>query len=210
MRSKVKYSLQLFAVVLIGLLGVIAGALLISMILRTAGIADSYPGKITMTWFAMALGLFFLPTLLFRWRYHFSLQDSGIRYPGKLQTIVCLCLIGGTLLYLCIVRENVNPAILVVAILQNAGVAIFEEYYSKAILFYGIKKITDNKVAILLLSSCIFAFVLHNEGSLDTNLMYRFPMALLLGGLYLRTGNLALPVTLHFVNNLLATSVFNG
>lgn len=42
MRSKVKYSLQLFAVVLIGLLGVIAGALLISVILRTAGIADSY------------------------------------------------------------------------------------------------------------------------------------------------------------------------
>ena len=164
-------------------------------------------GMILLTLGAMLIGFWHNTHFLLRRKYSITKLEVGFGPISVLEIIICLFIIGITFLYIVIGRNITNVILFTIAIFQNIGVAIFEEYFSKGILFFIAKKITSNKVIIVLICSCVFAFVLHSSDSFMTNLEYRLPMSVILGVCYLKTNNLYLPITLHLVNNLLATSL---
>ncbi|MBB2181884.1 CPBP family intramembrane metalloprotease [Lachnospiraceae bacterium MD1] len=204
---KVKNSLQFIGIVILGMVGVIICSLIITNVMNVFGIAASSMGMILLTWSAMLIGFGIIPTFLLRRKYSITKLEVGFGPISVLEIIICLFIIGITFLYIVIGRNITNVILFTIAIFQNIGVAIFEEYFSKGILFFIAKKITSNKVIIVLICSCVFAFVLHSSDSFMTNLEYRLPMSVILGVCYLKTNNLYLPITLHLVNNLLATSL---
>lgn len=204
---KVKNSLQFIGIVILGMVGVIISALIVTNVLIAFGIVDLSLGKILLTWGAMLIGFGIIPTFILRKKYSITKLEMGFGPITMFEIIICLSIIGITLVYIVIGRDITNIILFIIAIFQNIGVAIFEEYFSKGILFFVAKKITSNKVIIVLICSCGFAFVLHSSDSFMTNLEYRLPMAVILGVCYLKTNNLYLPITLHLANNLLATSL---
>ncbi|MDK2981216.1 MAG: protease family protein [Chloroflexota bacterium] len=99
------------------------------------------------------------------------------------------------------------------ALLANATAAVAEETLFRGFLFTGLKEAWDTAGA-LLVSAIIFSSVhiLANaaDGTQWTKLIPMVTLVgVLLGWAYLRTGNLWLPVGLHFAWNLFQDDVFN-
>ena len=204
--AKVKKYGRLLGIIVIGMTGVILGASLFTKIFTGLGIMETYEGKILLTWLSMLIGFGILPTLLLE-RKNLTMADMGFGRIRKIEALICLVALGAAILYIVVGRQIDSAYLLLVASFQNLGVALFEEYFSKAVLFNAMKPITERKGIPILFCACIFAYILHNSDSFGVNLFYRFPMALILGILYSKTENLYLPITLHFINNLLVTSI---
>lgn len=58
-----------------------------------------------------------------------------------------------------------------------------------------------------IISSIVFAFILHNNEDFVTNLVIRLPLALGLSGIYVKTKSLSLPIVIHAIYNLLVMIV---
>ncbi len=196
--------MQLGVVILIGLSGVILGASVFTCISKIVRIDGTYAGRILLTWFSMILGFGILPTWFMKRRYGFSTDDMGIRNVRTIEKIASILIVGAVFFYIIIIRRITDINLLWIVMLQNVGVSVWEEYFSKSVLYFSIDKITQNKYLKVLASACIFAFILHGNADFYANIVYRFPMALISGWIYAFSGNLSLPVTLHFVNNVLA------
>lgn len=194
-------------IIIIGVVSVIVTAFLCVNFMCSLGIANAMLGKIMLTWISMLTGFCIIPTYILMKIYEFKMCDLGVGSISKIEKNVILLVVGMTVFYLITERNICNITILGITLLQNLVVAISEEFFSKGILFFVIKKITDNKIIIVLICSCVFAFVFHSSDAFFVNLTYRFPMAIILGICYLKTNNLYLPIILHLVNNLLATSM---
>ncbi|MBE5841267.1 MAG: CPBP family intramembrane metalloprotease [Butyrivibrio sp.] len=194
--------LSIFGVVAVILFGVLFSSVLslfksISMEIR----------QIILTWTAMIMGLCIVPYLIVKKVYAPTAYDIGI---GKIKRyeIFGICLIAFlAIAYLLLKRPEMNLYILMAAIIQNIGVSMSEEFFSKGILFYIARKITKVKIIVVVMSAVVFAFFFHSEDLFITNLTYRFPMGIILGIIYLKSENIYLPITLHLANNLIATSV---
>jgi len=99
------------------------------------------------------------------------------------------------------------------ALLANATAAVAEETLFRGFLFNGLKEAWDTTGA-LFVSAIIFASV-HILANVATGTVWTklIPMVALVGVLlawaYLRTGNLWLPVGLHFAWNLFQDDIFN-
>ena len=167
---KVKKFFQFVGVVIAGMVGVIVSALICSNILSFLGIMNSTFGKIVLTWVSMLIGFGIIPTYILKKYNSFTMLEVGIGPISRMEVIICISALSITIMYIIIERNISSIILLTVAILQNIGIAIFEEYFTKGILYYSLKKITCKKIVILLVCSCVFAFVLHSSGNFVTNL----------------------------------------
>lgn len=204
---RIKRILQFVWIIAAGMVGVIISALICTNVLSLLGIIDSFFGRIILTWIAMLIGFCIIPTYILKKNYMITKINVGICSISRMEIVFCLSVFSITILYIINVRNISNITLLLVALLQNIGVAIFEEYFTKGILFCSLQKVTNKKIIILLVCSCVFAFVLHSSDNFITNLVYRFPLAIILGVCYLKTNKLYIPITLHLVNNLMVTSL---
>ncbi|MET3616812.1 membrane protease YdiL (CAAX protease family) [Peptoniphilus olsenii] len=87
-------------------------------------------------------------------------------------------------------------------IIHYLFVAIGEEYIYRHLLI----NLLGKKMSVLascIVSSLVFAFILHNNEVLVTNLCYRLPLALLLSGIYVKTKSLSLTIVVHTIYNLI-------
>ncbi|MBU3110228.1 CPBP family intramembrane glutamic endopeptidase [Clostridium lacusfryxellense] len=167
----------------------------------------NYPVKIFITWFSMGLSFVFLPYLFIKKNNKVSLADFGILKITKKEFIFCLTVIISLYSFL-ILRTN-SVYIIIIATLQNLGVAFSEEFFNKGVMFFQSKKIFSNSVFVVVLCSLVFAFILHSADPPLVNLFYRFPLGLITGYAYLKTNKLYIPVTIHFINNMLSTGLLN-
>lgn len=87
-------------------------------------------------------------------------------------------------------------------IIHYLFVATGEEYIYRHLLI----NLLGKKMSVLvscIVSSLVFAFILHNNEVLVTNLFYRLPLALLLSGIYVKTKSLSLTIVVHTIYNLI-------
>lgn len=87
-------------------------------------------------------------------------------------------------------------------IIHYLFVATGEEYIYRHLLI----NLLGKKMSVLvscIVSSLVFAFILHNNEVLVTNLCYRLPLALLLSGIYVKTKSLSLTIVVHTIYNLI-------
>lgn len=93
-----------------------------------------------------------------------------------------------------IMKSNIGIELFVVTLV----IAISEEYLFRYYLMDG-----SNSKSIIIISSLVFAFVVHSNEPFLSNLVIRFPLGAILGSVYYKNKNFLLPTTLHLFYNLL-------
>jgi len=99
------------------------------------------------------------------------------------------------------------------AILVNATAAVIEEVLFRGFLLTGLKEAWDEKGAVFVSAVIFGASHLLAASARNTNWLEFIPLlmvpGILLGWAYLKTGNLWLPVGLHFAWNLFQDDILN-
>jgi len=80
--------------------------------------------------------------------------------------------------------------------------SLSEEVFYRGILLRKIVNVTG-KLSGAVIISIVFVFIGHRGAGFTENLIWRFPVSLILSYLYLRKNNLFMNVTVHFILNLL-------
>ncbi|WMJ79415.1 CPBP family intramembrane glutamic endopeptidase [Clostridium sp. MB40-C1] len=202
-KNKLKPIFGFICIVFIPILLLLISALILSKVFVNT---VNYTTTILSTWVSMGLCMVILPYLFFKKIYGVSLAEFGISKITKKESIFCLISIVSLYGFL-IIKTNFACTLLIIATLQNLGVVLAEEFFTKGVMFFQTKKICSNSVFRVVLCALVFAFVLHNAASPYINLLYRFPLALITGYAYLKTDKLYIPVMLHFINNMLSTGI---
>jgi len=209
MRKSAKLrNLTYFIVIsILGVVAVILFGLIFSNFLSLFNFSNIQIQQMLLTWTAMIMGLCVTPYLLVKKVYNPSITELGIGKIKRYEIFGIVLIVSLTIIYLLLNRTNLNFFIFFIAIIQNLGVAISEEFFSKGILFYISKKITAMKIVAIVMCALVFAFFFHSGDLFINNLTYRLPMGIILGIFYIKTENIYLPITLHIANNLIATSI---
>lgn len=135
-------------------------------------------------------GLFIFPFVLVKIKF----MDVGEPVKFKLDYLsICLILIGTVISCYKLFFQGLHLHI----IIHTLVIAISEEFLYRYILLNK----CENKV-MLLISSFIFAFVLHSNEPLIMNLIVRFPIGLILGVIFIKRKELLLCILLHYIYNL--------
>lgn len=209
MKNKVK-NLSVFAgITFLGAVAVLLCGLAFSKLFNITSFSRSGLAGVLVTWASMLSGFCIIPYLILRKAYSVPISDLGIKKPRRYEPAIAMLIMAAVLIWLMMNRPMFSAALFVSVLLQNLGIAFAEEFFSKGVLFYLGKRITDQKVFVVILCAAVFAFVFHSSDSFYVNLSYRFPMGIILGLIYARNETLWLPVTLHLANNLITTSVLN-
>ena len=209
MANRLRNSLIYAFVTVLGVMSVLIFGLAFAKALKVTSISGMGFYGVLITWLSMIPGFCLVPYAILKKKYKINPKDVGIARTSRKELIVILMISVTAFLYLFAARKDITLVLLFTVLLQNLGVALSEEFFSKGILLYLAGKITENKFMAVLLCACVFAFVFHGSGDPLINLTYRLPMGIILGLIYLKTDNICLPVILHLINNLVATSALN-
>lgn len=142
-----------------------------------------------------------LPNLLLKF---LNIEDNldVLRYL-KTSSVIFISFVA---VYLLIFRSKLDMTFVWFWIVHYLIVATGEEYIYRHLLIGLLSK----KMSIIIsciLSSIVFAFILHNNEDFVTNLVIRLPLALMLSGIYVKTKSLSLPIVIHAIYNLLVMIV---
>lgn len=164
---------------------------------------DNAGMALLQTLITMVSSFIIIPILVIRQRYDITLAEIGLK---KISAINLSIIIGTLLaLYLYLINAGKTEDLFFLSF-QTFIVAFSEECWARGVLFYMLKKFTNNKIAIILISSLLFAFIIHlNRGGLE-NLMFRLPGAIIMGVVYSKTENLSYSMLIHFAYNLVIVS----
>lgn len=105
-------------------------------------------------------------------------------------------------IYLLTFRSKLDMDLIGFWIIHYLIVAIGEEYIYRHLLISLLSK-KMNVIISCIISSLVFAFILHNNEAFVTNLIIRLPLGLVLSGIYVKTKSLSLPIIIHSIYNLL-------
>ena len=130
------------------------------------------------------------------------LEELGIKKFSKKDSVICTicCLV----LYIYLLLNYEMRAIVLLSV-QTLIVAISEEFWARGVLFYVLRKIFSNWLAVVLISSVIFVFVTHMNRDIIENLLYRMPGALIMGLIYQKTEKLQYSILFHYIYNILGS-----
>ena len=209
MKNKLKNLSAFVGITFLGALAVLLCGIVFSKLFSISSFSRSGMTGVLVTWMSMLPGFCIIPFLILRKKCLASPSDFGIKKPGRYEPALVALIVVATLVWLMMNRPMFGVMLFVNVLLQNLGVAFTEEFFTKGVLFYVGRRITDWKILVVILCAAVFAFVFHSSDSFYVNLTYRFPMGIILGLIYSRSETLWLPVTLHLVNNLIASSAFN-
>ncbi len=158
--------------------------------------------ELLQTWAVMGCSFVLLPILILNKKYKITWEDIGVKRLKIAEILAGIFLL--TLLY-CYLTGKTDSYSLLLLSLQTLAVAFCEEIWARGILFYVIRKLTTNRIAIILLSSIIFAFFIHINRGFYNNLVYRLPGAILMGVVYDRSKKIHYSIMVHFVYNMLTS-----
>ncbi|WP_394271405.1 CPBP family intramembrane glutamic endopeptidase [Anaerococcus nagyae] len=113
-----------------------------------------------------------------------------------------LVFISFLLVYIFTFRAKLKMDFMFFWIIHYLFVATGEEYIYRHLLINLLGK-KMSVIASCIVSSFVFAFILHNNEALITNLFCRLPLALILSGVYVRTRSLSLPIIIHTIYDLI-------
>lgn len=120
-----------------------------------------------------------------------------------------LCLFIDFGLYYVLYRKvkvsTVSQKNLAIVVLVVILIPIMEEILFRGLLRNALELLTPNKVIFILLSS--FAFSLNHIIYSRYNVFSKFIWGIILGGAYVLTGNIAIPIISHIINNLVIYSI---
>ena len=109
-------------------------------------------------------------------------------------------------IYLLAFRSKLDMDLIGFWIIHYLIVAMGEEYIYRHLLISLLSK-KMSVVISCIISSLVFAFILHNNEAFATNLIIRLPLGLVLSGIYVKTKSLSLPIIIHSIYNLLVMIV---
>lgn len=158
--------------------------------------------ELFQTWAVMGSSFVLLPILILNKRYKITWEDIGVKRLKIAEILAGIFFL--TLLY-CYLTDKTDSYSLLLLSLQTLAVAFCEEIWARGILFFVIRKLTTNRIAIILLSSIIFAFFIHINRGFYNNLVYRLPGAILMGVVYDRSKKIHYSIMVHFAYNMLTS-----
>lgn len=123
--------------------------------------------------------------------------DTKKYIKSSLAIFICFSVV-----YIYIFKSKFEMSFISFWIINYIFVSIGEEYIYRHLLINLLAK-KLNIVLSVVISSLVFAFILHNNESFITNLCYRLPLALVLSSIYVKTESLSLPVFVHTIYNLM-------
>ncbi len=168
-----------------------------------SGICRSYDGFIL-------LACMFLPVVIWEKAIKkIPLKETGLSMPEdfifELITAILLLLIIICYNFLLPRTSPVNNLSFILSIpfiLTCFLTSLSEETFYRGLLLRKIVTVTG-KLPGALIISIVFAFIGHRGAEVTENLIWRFPVSLILSYLYLRKNNLFMAVTVHFILNVL-------
>jgi len=159
--------------------------------------------------FIITGGMFIFPLIWEKWVKKISLKETGISIPEKPLTeiITGILFLAGIIFYNFLITPHlkVNSREVIFSLIHFLNcltIALSEEFFFRSTL---LRKFTDlwGTYSGLIITSLIFAFACHPRAEFTGNLIWRFPVAILLSCLYIRKKNLILPVIIHLILNIL-------
>lgn len=152
----------------------------------------------------MLLALAFIPVLVKKKLDGCALEDLGIGFGVPRRTIILslgmLVPIGIACYGLFIKKSDIGYSPWAI-LFQFTAVGIAEEVYVRGVLLNELKK-SLRLLWACIVSALLFAFVLHSDGDMLTNLLIRFPLGLGLVGIRVYSGSLVPAILAHIAYNL--------
>lgn len=171
------------------------------VILGTLGSVESSLIDVAAVWVSMIISFVVIPWSIVKSKYFISAEKIGIVKEIHFVDVFCLM---ATIIVVYWFHYNYQLELFWYLVFQTIMVAVAEEIWARGILTHYLRQLIASKWLILIMTSCIFAFVTHmNEPFLD-NLIWRLPGGLLLGFVYMKTGRLYLSIIIHFGCNIVA------
>lgn len=206
MKDKIKNisNLSLLTSHLLALTEIIIIYLSVNLIISSLfGFTHAYDG------FILLAGMF-LPVILWeRGIKKIPFKETGMTVPEdfiyELITAILLLLIIICYNFLLPYSAKINnlTVILNISFILNCFLtSLSEEFFYRAILLKKMVKVTGRLSGTVIIS-IVFSFICHSGAGFTENLIWRFPISLILSYLYLRKNNLFMPVTVHLIVNLL-------
>jgi len=206
-KYRVRNAIFFIEMTFIGIISVLILGISLSKAFSIVEISQAGFEGVVFTWLAMITGFCIIPYTIMKRKYGVDIKELGLATPGKYEIATIVLSFGLTIIYLLFNRSNMGIGVFTIVLLQNMGVAISEEFFSKGVLYYIASRITETKIPVVFICSLVFAFMFHSQDPLMVNLTYRLPMGFILGICYIKTNNLYLPICFHVINNLIATSL---
>lgn len=176
------------------------------IVFKKINMENTFTSKLLITWFGLGSSFVAIPYLYLRKKYLLKRTEVGLNQISKTEFVIISFLL--IILYIVLAIKAKISYLFIIATIQNLGVALSEEFYVKGILFYQARRIYNNSIFIVILSTLVFSFVLHNSNSIINNVIYRVPMGLITSIIYLKTKKIYMPVAIHFIYDMLFTSLF--
>lgn len=149
-------------------------------------------------WVSMPAAMIVLPVLYLRYVHgQVALSQLGVLRPDVLSASSIALLLAAIVVF-----KYQQGANMLAILAQNIPIAVAEEFWCKGVLFYQARTFLRNQGWVIVVCALVFTFVTHANGTLEANLLYRLPMGLLTGFIYLKTRSLAWPIALHFAYNM--------
>lgn len=158
--------------------------------------------EIIQSLLVLPLSFILIPGIILSRQGKVHLEELGIKKFSKKDSVICTicCLV----LYIYLLLNYEMRAIVLLSV-QTLIVAISEEFWARGVLFYVLRKIFSNWLAVVLISSVIFVFVTHMNRDIIENLLYRMPGALIMGLIYQKTEKLQYSILFHYIYNILGS-----
>jgi len=159
--------------------------------------------------FIITGGMFIFPLLWERRVKKNSFKETGLSIPEKPLTelITGILFLSGIIIYNFLITPHlkVNSTAVIFSLIHFLNcltIALAEEFFFRSTL---LRKFTDlwGTYSGVIITSLIFAFAGHPEAEFTGNLIWRFPVSMILSYLYIRKKNLTLPIIIHLILNLI-------
>lgn len=158
---------------------------------------------------SLMTGMLFFPLIWEKIIHKKTLKETGFNKPRNLiyETITGTIFLTVAIIYLFLIKpgikvNNLTELFNFYFFINCMIIALSEETFFRGILLRKISCLLG-KIPGLIITSIIFAFPGHPEANFTDNLIWRFPVAVILGYIYLRKKSLPIPIIMHLILNLL-------
>ncbi len=155
--------------------------------------------------FSIVLSMLVFPFCLIRKTHNVTMKDLGVKKLLPNDCLLILCSV--FLIFIFMYVKEVEPIIAIFLIVQNVFVALGEEFVFRSCMFYILRKMIKSEIVIIAIVTLVFVFVFHSGAPVVENVVWRLPVAIILGILYSRKNTLCYVVLLHFTYNMLGALI---
>lgn len=202
--KKISEKHPVISVIILFVLGILLGGI-VAGVLNALGFANEVSTSIAR----ILIGIVFL-AINFR---KFKFSNS---FKGLVPMIPVLLLAIYKIPYHFISGGGTPNAITVPVLLIGLAPAVFEEILFRGIFVFNLKKKYNNSITIVFISALVFSLVhLTNIMGMDTvslfiQLIMAFVVGVVLGAVYLKTGDLVSVIVAHFAIDVLGGIFYGG